>query len=136
MAQMQISDVLGFGQLDMDQVVRVNEFAMPVEVCNSSDGNCHAREGGIAEMKPVNACHWTEVQACQRQDWMSVSFRRGKVGKSPNTPTLPHELGELSQVWDSGLGLWGGEKTGRNSLTHGDICHGTSGFSMNNLDLP
>ena len=33
-----------FGQmLDMAQVVRVNEFAMPVEVCNSSDGNCHAK---------------------------------------------------------------------------------------------
>ncbi|CAL1136618.1 unnamed protein product, partial [Cladocopium goreaui] len=46
------------------EVVRVNEFAMPVE------------------------------------DWMSVSFRRGKLGKSPNTPTLPNELGELSQAAD------------------------------------
>lgn len=106
MARMQTSEFLGFGQtLDMAQVVRVNEFAMPVEVCNSSDGNCHAREGGIAEMKPVNVdvCHLARISKSVSGRTMSVSFRRGKLGKSPNTPTLPNELGELSQVWDSGL---------------------------------
>lgn len=73
MARMQTSEFLGFGQtLDMAQVVRVNEFAMPVEVCNSSDGNCHAREGGIAEMKPANVdvCHLARISK-------SVSGRTG-----------------------------------------------------------
>ena len=63
MARMQTSEFLGFGQtLDMAQVVRVNEFAMPVEVCNR----------GIAEMKPVNVdvCHLARISK-------SVSGRTG-----------------------------------------------------------